>query len=269
MFGVGAGTGLGTLIGATAWGTLQQARDDLELAFVLILARAGSGPVPCADVAQYNDLVARQVQLEQRALDELQQVGIYTGLTGPGVIPQVTACQTGEQSIWLRPEQAAQALAGAVSRYRGVKGKQLQARRGASQPLLGDATSPTLTVSGVVLVGWAAQAVNEYVYEGLTGDEVVGQANAVTSYLQSCKLTLSPAQVTATANALDQARTGSASSSSLPWGLTVPVARVLAFAAGLVLAGGAWYIWGRNGSSGSPALTGSCPRRPRRALVME
>lgn len=252
------------LSGAVLWNTLQRAREDLELAFVLVLTRASTGAIPCADVAQYNDLVAQQIQLERRGLNELQGSNIYTGLVEPAVIPQVTACQTGEQSIWLRPGQAQKALAGALTRYRGLRRDRVMATQRARRPLLGEATLPSLLVAGGVLVGWAAQAVGEHEYSQITSDEVTTHEAAVASYVENSKASLSPVEVQATKQALAQVR---GRGSGLPFGLSVPAALLVAFAAGLVLASGAWYIWGRGSSS--PTISGSCPRRPRRALVME
>jgi hypothetical protein len=201
------------------------------------------------------------VQIERRGLAELQAASIYSGLTEPAVIPQVTACQSGEQSIWLRPGQAQRALAGAVDRYQGLQQWQMMAGSMRTS-LLGDAAVPSLMVAGGALVSWAAQAVAEHEFSQLTSEEVAAQETAAASYLQASKAALTPAEVQAATQALSQAR----GRTVLPFGLSVPAALVIAFAAGVVLIGGAWYIFGR--SERSPALTGSCPRRSRRALVM-
>lgn len=255
---------LGSLTGLELWRALQRSREDLEQAFVLLLAQAGSGSIPCTEVERYNGLVEAQVALEQRGLNELQQANIYSGVSSPAALPTVTACQSGEQSIWLRPEQAQTALAGAVQRYQGLREARQRAgaRRGGGV-LLGSESVSSLMVGGNVLVGWAAQAVAERTYTGIRYDEVQTHEAAASSCLEARKAQVPSAQAQAALSALEQGRGGA----RVPLGLSVWQALAVAFGAGLVLAGVAWYIWGRNPRA--PALSGSCPRRQRRALVME
>jgi hypothetical protein len=254
------GDSLDTLLGRDLWSLLREGREALEQSFVLVIAKAGTTAIPCAEVEQYNALVAAQVDLERRGLSEASQAGLYTGLTQPAEIPIISACQTGEQSIWLNPAQASTALQGAVSRYRGIRSREQAMVRGYEGSVLGSPDAPALPVAGTVLVAWAAQALAGHTYNSPGRRDVSAHLQAVRQYLQARK-----ADVGASGDvlrAVAQARGGTI------FGLSPLAALLLAFGAGLAVAGLACYAWGRKRAP--QPLQGACARtRRKRVLVME
>ena len=254
------GDSLDTLVGRDLWSLLHEGREALEQAFVLVLAKAGTTSIPCADVERYNALVSAQVDLERRGLQEASQAGLYSGLTSPAQIPSISACQTGEQSIWLNPAQSRGALQGAVARYRGLQYHERAAMRDYEGGVLGDPDIPALPVAGTVLVSWAARALAEHTYGSLGRQEVSAHLAAVRQYLQARKDDVGGGGDVLRAAA--QAR-----GTGLPFNLSPLAAVLIAFGAGLAVAGIAWYAWGRKSAPAS--LQGACARtRRKRVLVM-
>lgn len=257
-----ASASLDTLLGRDLWPMLREGRDALEQAFVLVIAKAGAAAVPCAEVEQYNTLVTAHLDLERRGLQESAQAGLLTGLNEPVAIPTISACQTGEQSIWLNPSQAQAALQGAVTRYRGLRTNELALVRGYAGSVLGAPEVPALPVAGTVLVAWAARALAEHGYQSPGRQEVSAHLTAARAYLQARKIDAGNSAEVLRASAAIRGGAG------LPFSLSPLTAIFIAFGAGLAVAGLAWYAWGRQRPSAP--LQGACARtRRKRVLVME
>lgn len=242
MQGEGAGNP-DAMPGRELWDTLQSSRQNIEVSFLLLLAKASKEQIPCSEVAQYNKLRNTQLDLERRALAELDRAGINVGIREPSTIPEVEACQTGEESIWLAPDYARSTLEGAVQRYRAIQRQRYDLSRQmlpADEGLGLAPLIPVVIVAGVVLVAWAAVLVTKHVFVDPGKTIVNGHKSMTDQYLELRKAGLSHSDAMAVFKAIAGALPGTGP--KLPFGLSPWQGVFVAFVGGALVVSGT-YLW--------------------------